>query len=254
MDGSFGAHAAGAARGEEAEPSQRGDQHVVRMHVRRMRPGADGGVERRRRIQPAKCAHERNGLVACGDNVVGPAPPELQGDARRGDRAHVRRRAAGGVGTRIGPRRAADLGARERPQAVAERRPPSCEAAAVAADAGEVAVADRHVRDRVERRRTCEQRRMARDEQQGLLSAHARAERVDPRTVEAEPGDRVADDLRHAREVVDLPGVAPGEIGEPSSLALGIHHGEGPERRQVAPALHVLQRRDTAPVRRDDQR
>ena len=224
------------------------------MHVRRVRPGPDDGVQRRGRTQPSEQADERNGLVARIDDAIRPAPPQLQRNARRCDCACVRQRTARRIGTGIGARRAADLGARELPQAVADRRPPPRQTASVAADAREVAIAPRQVRDRVERRRTGEQRGMACHQQQALLAAHARAEGVGARPVEPEPRNRAPDDLRHAREIVDLPGIPPREPGEPPSLPLGIHDGERSERRQVAPALHVLARRDAATVRRDDQR
>jgi hypothetical protein len=55
-----------------------------------------------------------------------------------------------------------------------------------------------------ERRRTGQQVRMARQQQQRLLTAHAAAERIDPGAVDPEPRQRRAQDLGHAREIGDL--------------------------------------------------
>ena len=73
----------------------------------------------------------------------------------------------------------------------------------------ELAVLEREVDDRVEGGRPGEQARMAGDEEEGLLAAHAPADRVDTVRVDVHPRQRELDDLRHAGEVVDLAGASP---------------------------------------------
>ena len=91
-------------------------------------------------------------------------------------------------------------------------------------------------------------------EQQGLLAAHARAERIDALRFDSQPRNGPANDLRHPGEVLDLPGVTPGKASESAALPLRVHDRERAERRQVAPASDVLLGRDAASMRRDDER
>src|SRR2546425_9936210 len=91
-------------------------------------------------------------------------------------------------------------------------------------------------------------------EQQRLLAAHARAERVDALRFDSQPRNRAPNDLRHPGEVLDLTGVAPGEASQSAALPLWIHDRERAEQRDVAPAIDVLLGRDAASVWRDDER
>ncbi len=64
---------------------------------------------------------------------------------------------------------------------------------------GQLGVAATQVRDRVHRNGTREQARMACDEEEGLVAAHAAPERVDPAPVDPEPGQRLGCELGHLR-------------------------------------------------------
>jgi hypothetical protein len=113
----------------------------------------------------------------------------------------------------------------------------------------ERAVPRGHVRRRVERRRARKQVRETRGEEQRLLPTHAPAERIDAMPIDVEPGQGVFDDLRHARKVADLAGVAPGEKRQRAPLSLRVHDGEPAGRRQTAPAPNVQLRAHAATVR-----
>src|SRR3954471_17883671 len=93
--------------------------------------------------------------------------------------ADVGERAAGRKCVARRARRSADLFARLQAQTLPQRGAPLADAGAVAAEPLKVAVTLRHVRDRIERRYAGEQRRVAREQEQALLSAHARSEGVD---------------------------------------------------------------------------
>src|SRR5437764_1482658 len=93
----------------------------------------------RRRVEPLDLAVEPAGLHRLvDDDAVGGAPPDRERHARVGDPAGEVERAAGGPRAGTLPRRAADLVPRELLQA----RP--------VAEPGELAVAQREVRRRVE--------------------------------------------------------------------------------------------------------
>ena len=151
-------------------------------------------------------------------------------------------------------RRTTDFLARKLAQSGAEWISPLAETAAVAGEVGEIAIPARHVGYGVERGGAGEELGMACDEQQRLLSAHARAERIDAVRLDLQPRNRAAYELRHAGEVLDLSGIAPGEALEPPALSLRVDDGERAQCRQVAPAVDVLLCRDAASVRRDDER
>ena len=95
---------------------------------------------------------------------------------------------------------------------------------------------------------------MPSDEEQGLLAAHARAERVHAARVDAQPGNCCLHDARHPREVFDLSGIAPGEAFESPALAVGIDDCEWTERGEVPPAIDVLLGRDAPAAGGGDQR
>ena len=106
------------------------------------------------------------------------------------------------------------------------------------------------VGDRVERGRAGEQARLAREQEQRLLAAHAAAEGVDPAAVDPDERQRPPDDLRHLREVVDLLRRAPRVAREP----VRVDDREAAARGQGAPDLRVAAAVEPAAVRRDDQR
>ncbi len=92
------------------------------------------------------------------------------------------------------------------------------------------------------------------DEQQRLLAAHAAADRVDPVRLDPQPGQRLAGDAGHAREVGDLSRGSPriGVLRVP--LTLRVHDSEATQRRHVPPQPRIGARLDPAPVRRDHER
>ncbi len=199
-------------------------------------------------------AEELAGLpVLVEHDPVGDAPPELQRHARGRDLARVGDRAPRRPGLRHLARRAADLAPREQPKARADRAAPEAPARASAREPAEVAVLEGEVRDGVEGGRSGEELRIAADEQQRLLAAHAAAERVDLPAVDLQPGQGPLQDLRQAREIVDVPLVAPGVGGELAAVRVGIDDGELPPRRQVAPVGRVRLPGEAASVRRDDE-
>jgi len=131
---------------------------------------------------------------------------------------------------RIGSRRAADLYSRKVLQSQTERQ------------VDKRPIPRRHVRRSIERRGACEQVRMARDEKERLLSAHAAAEGVQATPVDMEPGQRVLRDLRHARQIADLARIAPRNVSArpcPSGLitAKPPTAGSRPQRRMFSCAL-----------------
>ena len=188
------------------------------------------------------------------DDLVGDAPPELQRHAGARDRAGVGDRAARRIGGGARARAAADLAARDlaegRAELGAEQRP----ARVLAADAIEVPILERQIGHGRERRRAGQQVRMASQQQQRLLAAHAAAERVDLAAVDPEPRQRRAQDLGHAREVGDLAGIAPGVAGHAPAARVRVDHREGAAAGQVAPQDRVRLPVQAAPVRRDHER
>ena len=189
------------------------------------------------------------------DDLVGDAPPELQRHTRARDRADVGHRAARRV--RAGGRAWAttDLAPGELAEAraeglLAEQRP----AGVVAAEPGEVPVLERHVGHRGERRGARQQLRMARDQEERLLAAHAAAERVDLAPVDPQPRQGGAQDLGHPREVGDLARVAPRVAGDPPAARIRVDDGEGAAAGQVAPEDRVRAPAQAAAVRRDHER
>ena len=159
-----------------------------------------------------------------------------------GDLLDPVRRAAEHVAGWVRLRRAADLHARERLQGASVRDP------------REVGVPLVEVRDGVERRGAGEQARMAADQEQRLVAAHAAADGIDAARGDAEPGQRPGDDVRHPREVVDLPAVSPRVQGQPAAHASGTHDGEVAGAGSPPQQLRVGQRPDAPPVRRDHER
>ena len=100
-------------------------------------------------------------------------------------------------------------------------------------------VAAGEVGNGIHRHGACEQARMTRDEQQGLLPTHAAAERVDPFPVDPEPRKRAGNDLRHPGKIVDLPGIAVREAPELPAHPVRVHDREAADGGKVAPELGV---------------
>ena len=80
------------------------------------------------------------------------------------------------------------------------------------------------------------------------------AEAVDAVRGDVQPRQRPADDLRHAGEVVDLPGRAPRVVRKQSALPVGAHDREPADRGQLPPEGDVRAAGHPAAVRRDDER
>src|SRR5207248_749236 len=123
---------------------------------------------------------------------------------------------------RMGRGGAPDLLACQPSESRPDRVMPSAETPAVACEPSKVPIAVGHVRHGIEGRRAGEQRRMAGEEKQRLLAAHARPERVYAPWIDAQPGDHCRHDARHSCQVLDLTWIAPGEAFEPPALALGV--------------------------------
>src|SRR3954463_13108495 len=154
------------------------------MHCRRVRPAADDRLEGRPRTEPPQRACERRRLVARVDDPIEPAPPELQGNARARDRARECEWTTARVRAGTVARGSTDLLSGLDAQAATERgAAPLPLAALVAREPLEVPVAPRHVCHGVEGCDPGEKGGMPGQEQQALLPAHARAERVDLRGV-----------------------------------------------------------------------
>src|SRR4029077_12052822 len=94
----------------------------------------------------------------------------------------------------------ADLFARESAQPEADRITPTTQTAVVAAKSREVAVTRGHVGDRIECCGAGEELGMAGNQQQRLLAAHARSERVDPERLDPQPRNRGPQDPGPGRE------------------------------------------------------
>src|SRR3954468_10812274 len=218
---------------DQVERLQRQRESRRRLHLVRVDPEARERVDRRERVELANLAVEALRLVQLvADDAVAGAPPELERDARARDPARVGDRAAPREGRPRRLRRPADLLARESLERAPEVAgpPEALRADTAATELREGAVLAREVRYGIEDRGACEQPRVARDEQQRLLAAHAAAEGVDPRPVDLEPRQRRSHDLRHSREILDLPRVAPRERPEPPALPVGVDDGEVAER------------------------
>ena len=91
-------------------------------------------------------------------------------------------------------------------------------------------------------------------QQECLLAAHAAAQREHLRPVDLEPGQRAAEDLGHACEVVHLPERAPRVAREPAAGALRGDDGERAASGKSTEEAEIGPRADTASVRRDDER
>ena len=113
------------------------------------------------------------------------------------------------------------------------------DAVLVAGNRRQLAVASGEVGDGVHRGCAGEDLGMARDEHQRLLAAHAASQYVDTAAVDAEPGERVLDDLRHVREVVDLARVAIGEVLQLPSHPVRVDDDEAGAAGEVAPVARV---------------
>ena len=151
-------------------------------------------------------------------------------------------RAAQRPGAWIGPRRAADLLQRELLDAPSVPEQP------------ERAVARGEVRRGVEGGRAREPMRIARDEQEHLLAAHAAADGIHAAALDAEPRERALHDRGHPREVGDLSGIAPRVERQHASLSFRVDDREAPDRGQVSPQARVRARGHAAAVRRHDER
>ena len=224
------------------------------MHLGRVLPDPDVGGHGRIGIELDDALEEgpRLALLIEDDPILG-APPELQRHARGGDSPDVGRRTALEVRERPRRRRASDLLTGERLQASADRPLPRLIADVVARNAQKASVLERQVGHRVERGRSREQMRMACEQEQSLLAAHAPAERVDAALVDVHPRKGSVDDRRHLGQVVDLSGRSPRVTRKAAALTLRAEHGKRALRRQSAPKRRVRERADTTPVRRDDE-
>jgi len=96
--------------------------------------------------------------------------------------------------------------------------------------------------------------RVTGDEQERLLAAHARPDRVDPILLDPEPRERPLDPGGHSGEIVDRAVPSPGVAREHPALPLRADDRERPERGQTAPEAEVVVRGDPAAVRGDHQR
>ncbi|MBA3843047.1 MAG: hypothetical protein H0X39_10595 [Actinobacteria bacterium] len=119
----------------------------------------------------------------------------------------------------------------------AERPVDGLSACLVAAETRKRTILASQIGDRVECNRSSQQSRAARDEQEHFLAAHAAANAVETTPLDPQPRQLVAEDRRHAREIVDLPRRAPGKEAQAPSLALRADDGEVAERWQITPRL-----------------
>ncbi len=238
---------------KQAEAHERRNELAARRHLRRVSPRPRELGDRRPGTQPTQPVREPLRLVPGGHDAVGRAPPELERHAGPRNRLRVPERAPASVRPRVARWRAADLLARMVADHDADSPVRSLATAVVAGKPDEVAVPTGHVGDRVERGGSREQPRVAGDQEQRLLPAHAGAERVDARAVDRQPRQRAADRPRHAGEILDLTRVSPGEALQAPALSLGADDRERSAGRQVPPAPDVRGGADPTPVRGDDE-
>src|SRR5205823_5806213 len=127
-----------------------------------------------------------------------------------------------------------DLLAGQGLESQAERPPPHRLAVRPAAQLPEGPVLEREVRDRVEDGRAREQMRMPGRQQQGLLPAHASAERVDLRALDSDPRQGAGEDLRHPGQVLDLACGPPRVPRQAAALTVRTDDGERSLAGEVA--------------------
>ena len=242
----------GAVRPFRQQPEDRERERQPRPcpHLRRVPPAAGEADQRCQRVDRPDRLHEAPGLALLVDHdLVARAPPDLQRHVREGDRAHVGDRAPKLVGVGILRGRAAELHAGEGLQRASDRALPGLPAGGGAGELRELV--DPAGPDRPPGR-TPPPRRAGGDTapaQERLLAAHAPAEGIDAARVDVHPRQGEPDDLRHPGEIGDLTRRAPRVVVEAATLAVGTHHAEAADRRQLAPELHVRPAGDAAAVR-----